>query len=631
MTIEKAASMGDTVEHSAARAAHIDGLRAIAVVLVLIFHAYPQILPGGFIGVDVFFVISGYLITGIILDDCRRHRFSFLRFYARRIRRLFPALALVLLSSIAAGWFLLLPAEYMTLAKEAVAGALFVPNFLFWSQAGYFDAAANTKPLLHLWSLGIEEQFYLLWPPLMYLSSRRRIVLPAALIGVTSASFIYCAYLTRSDPSSAFYLPFTRVWELSLGGMLAAAASVVTNRTYGAIAALFGLVAILVSAVLLSPQSGFPGIVAIIPTLGAIALIWSKSSVLSPRPLAYVGLISYPLYLWHWPILFFAKRAGFNSPISALALSFALAIVTYEMIEKRSFRHMRLTRAAASAGFGMAIAASLGAAVFVSGGVYSRYPEDVAAVLHTMNYDYGKDARLYTCWLVDERGPQEFSPSCFARGREKSVMLWGDSHAARLYPGLRANSPNLQISQITRSSCPPIPTPYLRPHCKAGNDVAINSIKTDRPGIVILMAAWENYADDWSRGSVYGSALINRIKELKAMDVPEVIVVGPAPVWKPELPSLVYANWRVTGEIPARLLVDQSNGDRIEKQMEAITTPFGARYFSMRKALCDASGCAVHAPDNAGELTSWDYGHLTTWGAMMVSKALAQQDSQLNP
>jgi hypothetical protein len=152
-----------------------------------------------------------------------------------------------------------------------------------------------------------------------------------------------------------------------------------------------------------------------------------------------------------------------------------------------------------------------------------------------------------------------------------------------------------------------------------------------RPNVVILMAAWENYTDDWGPPSVYGSALISRIQELKAFGVPDVIVVGPAPVWRPELPSLVYATWKVTGEIPSRLLTDQSKGDRIEAQIEAAATSLGARYFSMRRALCDASGCAVHAPDNAGELTSWDYGHLTTAGAIMVSEALAQQYSQLHP
>jgi peptidoglycan/LPS O-acetylase OafA/YrhL len=433
--------MGQKAEYSHVRAGHIDGLRAIAVVLVLIFHAYPQTLPGGFIGVDVFFVISGYLITGIILDAYRKDRFSFPGFYARRVRRIFPSLALVLLFSIAIGWFVLLPSEYLALAKEAIASSFFLPNILFWSEAGYFDAAGSTKPLLHLWSLGVEEQFYLFWPPVIYFAGRRPNALWAVLVGVTSASLIFCLFLTKSDPISAFYLPFTRIWELSLGGLLAASSSATPNKMYSSIAAVSGLAAILSSALMLSPQSSFPGLFAVVPTLGAAAVIWSRSDILSSNPLPYIGLISYPLYLWHWPLLFFARRAEFGSPRVMIALSFILAIASYELIEKKLVQYFRLTSAAAFSGISLATAASFAAAVVFSSGVYSRYPKDIATVLATMNYDYGRDARLYTCWLTDERGPRDFGPICFAG--DKSVMIWGDSQAARLYPGLHANAPNL--------------------------------------------------------------------------------------------------------------------------------------------------------------------------------------------
>jgi peptidoglycan/LPS O-acetylase OafA/YrhL len=189
----------------------IDGLRAIAVLGVLFFHAGVPFLPGGYVGVDVFFVISGYLITGIILEDCRRGQFSVLAFYGRRVRRIFPALIVVLACSLAAGWFLLLPINYEMLSKEAFAAALFVPNFLFWSEAGYFDTMAALKPLLHLWSLGIEEQFYLAWPLTLLLVARQRILTIGILLTVTVFSFALGVYMTPKNAASAFYLPQFRI------------------------------------------------------------------------------------------------------------------------------------------------------------------------------------------------------------------------------------------------------------------------------------------------------------------------------------------------------------------------------------------------------------------------------------
>lgn len=223
--------------HAAGYRPDIDGLRAVAVLAVIAFHAYPGLLPGGFIGVDVFFVISGFLITGVILGDLERGTFTFADFYARRIRRIFPALLVVLVAAWIAGWFLLLADEYKSLGRNIAAGALFLSNVSLWTEAGYFDAAAELKPLLHLWSLGIEEQFYIAWPLVMVIAWRLRgsLVTVAGVIGLVS--FVLCVLSADGDPTTAFYLPHTRVWELLVGATLAVAHSpteTVARRFHGA-------------------------------------------------------------------------------------------------------------------------------------------------------------------------------------------------------------------------------------------------------------------------------------------------------------------------------------------------------------------------------------------------------------
>ncbi|MGY3137904.1 peptidoglycan/LPS O-acetylase OafA/YrhL [Bradyrhizobium sp. USDA 4501] len=284
----------------------IDGLRAVAVSLVVLGHAFPQYVPGGFVGVDIFFVISGYLITGIIYGDIQNGSFSLATFYARRIRRIFPALIVVLIAAFIAGWQLLMPSELVALGKEIAAGAGFSANLLFYSEGGYFDAAAQTKPLLHLWSLGIEEQFYLVWPLLLWALMRWRIAAAAPLALIFIASLVANILVVRTNPEAAFYQPFTRAWELAAGALVA----VCLPNGFSAARDLLGWFALAVIAsvtAFYSPSMTYPGIAAVAPVAAAAALIMSgRNRFLSTRTAVAIGLISYPLYLWHWPILVFA-------------------------------------------------------------------------------------------------------------------------------------------------------------------------------------------------------------------------------------------------------------------------------------------------------------------------------------
>ncbi len=344
----------------------IDGLRAVAVMSVLIFHAFPSVLPGGFVGVDVFFIISGFLITGILLNEFDNKTFSFREFYARRIKRLYPALLLMLTACLIYGYFVLLPGEFAQLAKHTTASSLFINNYTLYSEVGYFDNAAETKPLLHLWSLGIEEQFYLVWPFALFIVFRLKLPLSRLIGGATLISFALNIYYSYKKPTYCFFMPYTRFWELLLGASLAYAQRyhyAIIQQKFNKVAdlsrflsvdrlqnvmGLMGITLILLSCVLLNKTDRFPGFWGLLPTTGSLLIIlagrqsWLNSTILSSPIAVGIGLISYPLYLWHWPLLTFPRlidgKISVTFTLFLLATSFALAYLTYKLPEK-SIRH----------------------------------------------------------------------------------------------------------------------------------------------------------------------------------------------------------------------------------------------------------------------------------------------------
>ncbi len=349
----------------------IDGLRAVAVLFVVIFHAFPEWVDGGFIGVDVFFVISGFLISKIVRDGLEEGTFSFSGFYVRRIRRIFPALLLVLVASFICGWFALLADEYKRLGKHIAGGAGFVSNFMFWSETGYFDNSAETKPLLHLWSLGVEEQFYIFWPLLLWLAKRINFSYLALAIVVAITSFCLNLGEVGRDAAAAFYLPQTRMWELLCGGILVFLVSVesadgcsINKSLKRGVATLAyrstifkntkmlrdaiscsGFLLLLCGVFFIKKEYRFPGGWAIVPVLATVLIIaagpsaWVNRKILSNRLAVWLGLISFPMYLWHWPLLSFARIVEGALPsitirIVCVAISVALAWATYRFVER---------------------------------------------------------------------------------------------------------------------------------------------------------------------------------------------------------------------------------------------------------------------------------------------------------
>lgn len=343
--------------------ADIDGLRAIAILSVVIFHAYPQKLSGGFVGVDVFFVISGFLISTIILKGLADSSFSFYDFYMRRVRRIFPALLLVLVCSFAVGWFTLLADEYSQLGKHIAAGAGFISNLVLANESGYFDNAADTKPLLHLWSLGIEEQFYIFWPLVLWAIFKFKLNIGIVLFIVASLSFGLNLIFLEKSPIYNFYSPITRCWELVSGATLAWYCLHKTQQDHQKatvihdVQSAFGLILILVGVFLFDKNMPFPGWLAIAPVLGASLLIlagdgaWINRNILASRPMAWFGLISFPLYLWHWPLLSFAHIIEGRLPRShirfqLLLLAVLLSWLTFRLIEQPIQRKLdRLNKA----------------------------------------------------------------------------------------------------------------------------------------------------------------------------------------------------------------------------------------------------------------------------------------------
>jgi peptidoglycan/LPS O-acetylase OafA/YrhL len=344
--------------------AEIDGLRALAVLSVIAYHAFPEYARGGFTGVDVFFVISGYLISLILFKSLNGGSFSFADFYARRVRRIFPALAVVLAASYLFGWFFLFPSELAQLGKHIASSAGFVQNLTLWSESGYFDTSSSSKALLHLWSLGVEEQFYILWPVLLWLAWRRKLKVLAVILTVSIASFAFNLWMTQHDATGAFYLPLSRFWELLAGGALAwrvaqneasqsdpgpqklESATRARLRAFAPhLLSAFGLLLLLFAVWKTERGAGFPGAWATIPVLGAVSIIaagpraWINRYLLANPVIVWIGLISYPLYLWHWPLLSYARIIYGETPsLQARFLLIAIALIlswlTYQLIER---------------------------------------------------------------------------------------------------------------------------------------------------------------------------------------------------------------------------------------------------------------------------------------------------------
>ena len=622
----------------------VDGLRAVAVLPVLVYHAFPKLCPGGFVGVDIFFVISGYLITGIIHQQMMDQRFSVADFYARRIRRIFPALIVVVLTTLAIAWFFLTPRDLKSLGTNIAGGAVFAQNFVLLGQVGYFDLAAENKPLLHLWSLGIEEQYYIVWPLLLMLLGQWRSRRLAVIAAMAAASFVACVVLRSRASEYAFYLPVTRAWELLIGSGLALwldGGSGVGRpgeflRRYREAIAAGALLAIAVAIWRFSPRTPYPGNYTLVPTLAAAALLGTSGTrvhrfVLSSRPAVFVGLISYPLYLWHFPLMAFARIHlvdGVPAWImcAILVASGVLSWLTYRFVERpiRFGKQYRACKVGALLG-GMV---GLGAVGFVAdqhNGVPSRIPESVRGFMLT-----GEETSIHwrrgKCLLLPDQSAADFAAECAGEDRHPLVLLWGDSYAASLYPGIAhfGAERGFDVAEYTASACPPL-IDYAsldRPFCKGANDFVLARLPDLKPDLVIFYSTW-SYSPD-----VLHKGLEKTVALLRDIGVKRMVLLGPPASWRGEgLASNVLDYYFLTHSLLPERTWYRSNDKwtrPVDEFMASQAKRVGIDYVSARSLMCNEDGCLARIGPNGADLTAYDSGHLTYPGSFFVARQVLE-------
>ncbi len=506
----------------------IDGLRALAVVLVVLFHAFPKMLPGGFVGVDIFFVISGYLISSIIFGNLEHDSFSYAEFYARRVRRIFPALALVLTCCIGVGWFILFIDEFKQLGLHIAGGAGSVANLVLWNESGYFDNDAYAKPLLHLWSLGIEEQFYILWPLLLGMVWKRKFNFLSITLLIALTSFAFNVLTVQSDSVTAFYAPWSRFWELMVGGILAYLTlhrphylSAQSNWRAG-----LGLLLILLSVGLLNKHSSFPGWWALLPTIGTFLLIsagnhsWLNRKLFSSRGMVGIGLISYPLYLWHWPLLSFpwishGKMPPNGTRVVLVLISFLLAYLTYRLIEKPARAGGTKAVISLTAILLTLLLAGLG---LHSGSVRPRNDNPEIQPIMEALYDW--------------EFPQGFEKTSFKgikvyskKAGSKNTLFIGDSHMDQYGPRIAKlldSHPEKYHSAIflTSAGCAPLPgsaqsNEHRLEKCNNARRETAKMVADPEISTVVMGAAWNLYYVKSSRKYTEGMHLETELNTLE--------------------------------------------------------------------------------------------------------------------
>lgn len=625
-SVSAASPKSHTAEKGGYRA-DIDGLRGIAVGLVLLYHAGFSSLRGGFVGVDIFFVISGFLITRILLTDLQIGQFSIGTFYERRIRRIVPALTVMLIIVLAVAPLLLFSGEMTKLSFAALAAVGSISNLYLLSTAGYFAVDSAMQPLIHTWSLGVEEQFYLLLPVLLFTFGPNR--LSAArwtVAGLTLISFVACIALTSVSRESAYYLPFTRAWEPLVGSFLAFVRLPRIPRLLCESAALAGLGLILLSATRFHAGLLFPGAYALVPCLGTALIILAGGNggslltrVLSVRPLVGGGQLSYSLYLWHWPIfVFYGLHTGtprsLAETVGLIVLCFAAATVSWRFVEL-PFRQKQvlpsrggLFAAAGAASFGLAICAL--SFVFLSNWL-SNPGSESERLARFMDYDDEASYRRGTCFLMgDKQSSSDLKLSeCLTTSNNRSnVLLVGDSHAAHLWSGLSENLKNSNIMQATASGCKPV----LGTGGKAGcvelmHFVFEDFLTSHRPDTLILSARW--MADDIP-------ALERTVSALQAR-AGKIVVFGPIVEYQQPLPRLLA---QVSSGRSASL-IDKARlpaGAQVDRKLAEAVEGLGGTYVSVRNLLCSRDEASCTTIRN-GTPVQFDYGHLTAEGSSLIA------------
>jgi peptidoglycan/LPS O-acetylase OafA/YrhL len=612
--------------------ADIDGLRALAVIPVLLYHAGVPGFPGGFVGVDIFFVISGYLICGMIDGDIREGAFSLSNFYKRRMLRILPALFVMFFVTSALAYLYCLPVELEDYSKSLASAAGSVSNVYFAATAGYFDAPAETKPLLHTWSLGVEEQFYLVVPLLMLLAYRvvpkhARLVFAA----VAALSFAAAFAVSYRNTTFVFYLTPFRAWELALGALLSikfipAPATEFGRNACGSVGML-----LLCGAIFLGSSSAPLLLMTALASIGATLVIASSEGaasavgrLLSLRPVVFIGLISYSLYLWHWPLIVFqrtdgllAGSSGAMTKLTLIAGSIAIAWLSWKFVEMPFRLKARDTSTGMVFGVASAAMTSLAALcglVLIAGGAPFRFPERVVAIASYLAYDPSQSFRSGRCYLATNRQQLDVETCMKLDGKRPNYLLVGDSHAAHLWFGLSTSMPEVNLMQATASACRPAVERVSVLDSRACpklmrfvfDDFLVNK-KVDK---VLLAAAWKD--EDIP-------ALSDTLETLMSRGL-DVVVLGPIVEYDGALPRLLADE--ILRNSPSMASAMRTRGIAArDRLLRRIVTAKGATYLSVYDSVCRDDHCDEFAE---GDIPlQFDAGHLTAQGSLEVGRRLA--------
>ncbi len=618
----------------------IDGLRAVAVLPVILFHAGFKAFEGGFVGVDVFFVISGYLITSIILADMNKGKFSIVTFYERRARRILPALFFVMLCCLPFSWLIRLPNHFKDFFESVAAVSVFSSNFLFWSESGYFDTAAELKPLLHTWSLAVEEQYYLLFPLfLIALWKLRKRWIFGALGAVGAASLALAQWAAYNEPSANFFLLPTRFWELAIGALVGfyflyrreqtefIASHKIASELLGAL----GLALICYSVAMFDKGTPFPSLYALAPTVGtALIIVFSTSKtvvgrVLGMKLMVGIGLISYSAYLWHQPMFSFARLINEGEPsvdvlLMLAALSVGLAYLSWRFVEV-PFRDKQLI--SRKKVFAFAVVGSISFATAGLAAYELRYTKEQREILAYHQYKYNDIYRTGSCFLGIGQNSSDFSEECLELKGSNLTMVWGDSHAASLSYGFRKHLKG--IIQITASRCPPIIDLSEQDdrECKDINQFALNLIEDASPKNIILSSSWLFY---W--GKEFRHEFINTVIAIsKKAPGSNIIIIGTLPYWTNKLPNILFEkNEKINAELYTPLGKVRNDMAYIDEEIKMISKIYGVKVFLPLEKLCKEDSCpSVISTQSGYKLTAFDEGHLTAEGSLMFTRKILDE------
>jgi peptidoglycan/LPS O-acetylase OafA/YrhL len=605
----------------------IDGLRALAVLPIVLFHLGFGRASGGYVGVDIFFVISGYLIGGIVLRQIDNGTYSVLNFYTRRFRRIVPALVAMLVATTIAMYFMAFPGPMASYGSSLVAAMLSISNIYFWETTSYFAPAAETQPLLHTWSLAVEEQFYIVFPLLMLLARRRHRAAMLTVIGLlTLASASANIALIRVQPTATFFLLPTRLWELLFGVVAVATRSAwLSRRTVRETIAMVGLALIIMPILFYKPTTLFPGVAAIPPCLGTALLLCTGANgktlvghALSLRPLVFFGLISYSLYLWHWPIIVLLKQGLplLHLPpqwkVIAFGLSILLGWVSWRLIE-RPWRNPSISPRTIFfwSGASAAVVSAAGWMLVALHGVPGRFSPDVVRLAAVADDASPNDFRIGKCFISSSYSFSDFDPAqCLMRiDAKRNVLIMGDSHAGHLWSGLAERYPEVNFEQATASGCRPLLPSDNKGEIRCTELMAYlfeTYLPTAKLDAVILSGNWQQ--DDLEAvGAVLEWFRSHGIK---------VILSGPIVRYDAALPLILAL--ALQRHQPA--LIERSRTadiDVLDTEFAGLANAHNVTYFSAYKALCDARKCQTL--DDAGVPIQFDNAHLTHAGSVILA------------